>query len=226
MIDVLYIKGITSPNSDLEIKYSLRSLCHIEDLGRVFISGIKPSFVTNVTLIPCYDIGYPMINHWWKVTQAIKNSDIGENFVLMYDDIFFLKDICLESYPSYHRGVLGNFDTGTLAYQESLSRTKKWLLERNMPILDYELHIPFIYNRENFLVLEKIFETQTQERSPLAVRSIYGNLFVDSSPQREDFKMRKKTDKIPDRECFSCSDEAFPFQFLDKLFPEKGDFEK
>ena len=226
MIDILYIKGITSPNSDLEIKYSLRSLCHVKDLGRVFISGIKPSFVTNVTHIPCYDIGYPMVNHWWKVSQAIKNSDISENFVLMYDDIFFLKDICLESYPSYYRGNLGDFETGTLTYQESLSKTKKWLLEHDMDILDYELHVPFIYNRENFLILDKIYEPQISERSPLAVRSMYGNIFGYTAIQRDDFKMRKKTDKIPDRECFSCSDEAFPFKFLDNLFPEKGDFEK
>lgn len=225
-MDILYIKGNQSPNKDLELLYSLRSLSKVTDLDRVFICGKTPSFVRNVISIPCEDIGYPMVNHWWKVTTAIQNSDISENFALMYDDIFFLKETTLEGYFCYHRGDLGDFDTGTPLYQESLSKTKKWLLKNKLPILDYELHIPFIYNRENFMWLYPIYENQIQDHSPLAVRSIYGNLFIKNSPQRNDFKMRNLSDTIPDRECFSCSDSSFPFLLLDTLYPTKGDYEE
>ena len=225
-MDVLYIKGITSPNSDLELKYSLRSLSHVKDLGKVYICGQMPHFVTNVKFIPCDDIGYPAINHWWKVSNGIKNSKIGDNFILMYDDIFLLKDICLETYPQYHRGELDEFKTGTPLYRESLRKAKKWLLERGYPTKDYGLHIPFTYNRENFLKLDPIYENIKDDKSAPAPRSIYGNMFVTDSPQRDDFKMRRKSDIIPDVECFSCSDDAFPFQYLDNLFPNKGDFEK
>lgn len=224
-MDILYIKGVCSPNSDLELKYSLRSLCHVKDLGDVYICGRKPSFVTNVKFIPCDDIGYPAINHWWKVTNGIKNSKIGDNFILMYDDIFFIKDVTLSEYPQFHRGFLGDFHTGSPLYRDSLMKAKKWLENRGFPTRDYGLHIPFTYNRENFLKLYDIYDGIRTDRSAPAPRSIYGNMFVADSPQRDDFKMRKKTDIIPDVECFSCSDEAFPFQFLDNLFPNKGDFE-
>lgn len=218
-MDILYITK-HSPNNDLELLYSLRSL-KFTSVDRVFISGFKPRFVKNVIHIPCDDISYPAVNHWWKVTTAIKNSDISENFLLMYDDIFFLKETPISEFPSYHRGVLGDFATGTQLYQENLSRTKKWLLERKLPILDYSLHLPIIYNRDNFLKLEPIFK----DKIPFAVRSLYGNMFVKDSPQRDDFKLRRITDKIPDVECFSSSDEVFPYRFLNEKFPNKGDFE-
>lgn len=223
-MDILYIYH-KSPNNDLELMYSLRSLSHIRDLGRVFVCGYLPRFVKNVIYIPCDDIGYPAINHWWKVTQAIKNSDIGENFVLMYDDIFFLKDTTLGTFPNYHRGILGEVKVGTPLYQETLCKTKKWLLKHELPILDYSLHLPFTYNRGNFLMLEEIFKPLIREQSPLAPRSIYGNMFVNDSPLRDDFKMRNISDSIPDRECFSVSDSCFPQNLLDTLYPLKGDFE-
>lgn len=93
MIDVLYIKGKQSNNYDSELKYSLRSLdvC-VSDIGRVFITGECPNFVdkSKVVFTPENDIGCPMINHWWKVSQTIKQTDISDNFALMYDDIFFV----------------------------------------------------------------------------------------------------------------------------------------
>ena len=89
MIDILYIKGAKSPNNDDELRYSLRSLKFVRDKGRVFITGNRPDFVQNIIHIPCDDIGCRMINHWWKVTQTILQTDISDDFVLMYDDIFF-----------------------------------------------------------------------------------------------------------------------------------------
>ena len=227
MVDILYIKGRESPNKDLELLYSLRSLKHVKDLGRVFVTGKRPHFVQNVIHTPCDDIGCKTINHWWKVTQTILNTDIGDNFVLMYDDIFFLKDVYLENYPYYNRGQLSEHNTGTQAYMDNLREAQKVLKRLGKPTLDYTLHIPCIYNRENFLKLREIYEPYISKSAAPSVRCIYGNLFVGDSPYREDLKLRTKSDKLRDEDCFSISDEMFVNVkgLLDERFGEKCKYE-
>ncbi len=227
-IDVLYIKGVQSPNKDLELLYSLRSLAkHGKNFNRVFITGKRPSFVKNVIHTPCNDIGCKTINHWWKVTQTILNTDISDNFLLMYDDIFFLKDVNLSEYPFYNRGNLSEHNTGTQSYMDNLREAQKVLKKLGKSTLDYTLHTPCIYNKDNFLKLGEIYQPYMSKSSAPSVRCIYGNLFVGDSPYREDLKLRVKSDKLRDEDCFSISDEMFVNvkDFLDERFGKRCEYE-
>lgn len=224
MIDVLYIKGFASPNNDKELRFSLRSLSCIKDLGRVFITGECPG-LKNVIHTPEKDVGCRMINHWWKVHQTILKTDISDNFVLMYDDIFFTKEIILGDYPAYNRGILGTHNTGTPLYRKNLQEAWQWLYDRGHERKDFELHCPIIYNRENFLTLESIYRPYLKKEYAPAVRSIYGNLFVKNSPFREDLKKEKKDYNI--EECFSVSDSSFRYfeDYLQEKYPEPCKYE-
>lgn len=227
-IDVLYIKGVQSPNKDLELLYSLRSLAkHGKNFNRVFITGKRPSFVKNVIHTPCNDIGCRTINHWWKVTQTILNTDISDNFLLMYDDIFFLKDVNLSEYPFYNRGDLSEHNTGTQSYMDNLREAQKVLKKLGKSTLDYTLHTPCIYNKDNFLKLGEIYQPYMSKSAAPSVRCIYGNLFVGDSPYREDLKLRVKSDKVRDEDCFSISDEMFANvkDLLDERFSERCEYE-
>ena len=226
MIDVLYIKGCYSPNNDEELRYSLRSLSKMVDLGRVFITGNCPKFVENVIHTPAKDIGCRMINHWWKVHQTILQTDISDNFVLMYDDIFFTKNVSMGDYPAFNRGILGTHINGTPLYRKNLQEAWQWLYDRGLPRKDFELHIPIIYNRENFLKLEDIYKGYIKKEVAPAVRSVYGNLFVKDSPFREDLKLYQKGDII-DSECISTTDGTFKYalEYLKQEFPNRGKYE-
>lgn len=229
MIDVVYIKGTKSPNNDEELKFSLRSLKCVKDLGRVFITGECPIFIdrSKVIFTQEKDIGCKMINHWWKVTQTILKTDISENFVLMYDDIFFMKEVSLRDYPAYNRGLLKDHTTGTLLYRQNLFDTDKWLKENGYNTLDYELHIPFIYNRTKFLKLKPIMEKYIKKPKALAVRSLYGNINNLPSPYRKDLKLREKDCNIGDNECFSTSDNTFKnvYELLKSKYSEGCKYE-
>ena len=233
MIDILYIKGKKSPNNDLELMYSLRSLeYNCMDYGRVFITGECPEYVdeNKVVFTPADDVGVPMMNHWWKVQQTIDRTDISDDFVLMYDDIFFTKTVYLTDYPFYKRGVLGMLMTGGEVYRQNLLNTKIWLENHHYPIYDFELHVPCIYNREKFSSLRNIFDPLKDRGQPISCRSIYANLFCPESPYRIDIKLREKGQIVPtDFDCFSVSDNAFKYEtleYLENKYSERSDFEK
>lgn len=236
MTDVLYIKGKESLNHDLEMKYSLRSLeRYVDGVDRVFITGECPDYVdrTKVVYTPEEDIGCPMVNHWWKVTQTIKKTDISDNFLLMYDDIFFLDLVNASTYRTFFRGFLSQNKVGGGEYQQALKNTAVWLKKNGIAEIDFEEHAPIIYNREKFLTLEEIFEPLKKDNFGLAVRSIYGNKFVKCPIYRPDLKIREATERVEDipnwYDCFSVSDRAFSCHvqpWLESNYKHKGKYEK
>lgn len=226
-MDILYIKGRKSPNNDDELRYSLRSLKYVTDVGRVFITGERPSFVQNIIHTQCDDIGCRTINHWWKVTQTILQTDISNDFVLMYDDIFFTKEISLSTYPYYNRGELKDHSTGTPAYIENLKEAQRVLKKMGLPTVDYTLHVPCIYNRDNFLKMRDLYTEYMDKSIAPSVRCMYGNMFNVKTEYREDLKLRGKENNIGDKECFSTSDESFKYvrEYLENTFPERCKYE-
>lgn len=227
MIDILYIKGVESPSKDEELRFSLRSLKCVKDVGRVFITGKCPSFVKNVIFTPCDDIGCKTINHWWKVTQTILQTDISDDFVLMYDDIFFTNDVNLSDYPFYNRGRIEDHKTGTAAYRENLKEAQRVLEKMKMPTLDYTLHIPCIYNRDRFLEMKPLYMKYIHSPVAPSVRCMYGNLFDVKTEFREDIKIRTSKDSTGDNECFSTADDTFKcvLPLLKEKFPEECKYE-
>ena len=235
MIDVLYIYK-HSQNDDQELKYSLRSLeKYVGDYGRVFITGDIPEFIDQEKVIytPAQDIGAPMTNHWHKVTETIKKTDIGNFFALVYDDVFFIKHTNLSCYPFYQRGKLGQDPNGGEHYRQTLLNAKYFLEQKGFPINDYELHVPCVYHRNSFLKIGKFFEERKGDCQSMAVRSVYGNMILmPEQPYRGDIKIRgeeKVKDVIGVADCFSVSEKAFQYDtlsFLEQEFPNKSRWEK
>ena len=234
-IDVLYIVGRGSLYGNEELRYSLRSLDKFgQNVGRVFITGECPKFVdqTKVTFLPELDIGCPAINHWWKVHQTFSKTDIGGRALLMYDDIFFCRPTDCANYPWRWRGELPTLRPDG-EYRRSLYNAERWLEQRNMPILNYTLHQPCIYEKKNFLKMEKDFDDLKLSDVAMSPRSIYANRFVCGRTEfMEDLKIRATVDNlaelIKDRDCFSIADDCLdgPVQWwLDETLPERSQWE-
>ena len=145
-IDVLYIIGNGSLYGNVELRYSLRSLDKFgKNVGRVFITGECPDFIDRekITFFPELDIGCRAINHWWKVDQTFRKTDIGDRALLMYDDIFLCKNVDLAKYPWRWRSELPNIRPDG-EYKRTLFNAHEWLFKRNYPVLNYCLHQPCI----------------------------------------------------------------------------------
>lgn len=232
-IDILYIVGTGSKFDNRELLYSLRSLDKFgKNVGRVIISGYCPDFIDKdkIVHVECEDIATPSVNHWWKVKQAFKVAE-SNKVLLMYDDIFFCKDVYCENYPYYFRGELPSEDKlskwGHIQYL-----AKSWLSKRGLPTKHYGVHTPFIYEREKFEKLDKVFQG-FKAQGGVSVRSLYGNVYVTGATQRDDIKIFvdywDMDQWVKDKECFSTAPDNFdkaPEKWLRENFKEKSRWEK
>ena len=233
-IDVLYIVGTGSKFGNEELKYSLRSLeTYVEDYGQVFITGVCPPFIDKTKVIHTHeqDLDCPMMSHWWKVRQTIEKSDISNNFVLMYDDIFFVKPTKLTNYPFYHKELLTD-KIGDGIYRRSLTNAANFLKKEGRSVCDCELHIPCVYNKIMFKQMDSFFVPLMKDSIGMAVRSVYANYFGMVGPLRGDIKLRTSVDTVEgmigNADCFSVSDWVYQCdtqRWLKEHFPNKSKFE-
>lgn len=153
-MDVVYILGKGSPRSDLELLFSIRSLeKHMKDLGRIFVVGERPTWLKNVIYISCPD---PYEKAWqnafYKVKKACEHPSLNDEFLLMNDDFFMLKDFVGSEYPYY---ALANRDGGC-----------------NGPY-SFAVHAPIKINKS----LYKQIPLDITQKGDWSPRSLYGNFF-------------------------------------------------
>lgn len=234
-IDVLYILGTGSKYNNEELRYSLRSLEKFgQNVGRVFITGDCPKFIdqTKITFLPELDIGCRAINHWWKVDQTFRKTDIGDRALLMYDDIFFCKPTDLANYPWRWRKMLPT-EKPENHYKLSLYNTFVWLQKNGLTTIDYCLHQPCIYERDKFLSMEKDFEELKLSDVAMSPRAVYANRFLSGEIEKlDDLKIKQLVpdleELIKDRDCFSIADDCLDGpvkEWLEKNLPERSKFE-
>lgn len=229
-MDVLYILGKGSKWDNNEIRYSLRSLeKHGQGFNRVFITGENPGFTKNIEYNYCPDIGYATINHMHKVRWTFQNTDISDDIILMYDDVYFMQDVQLNEYPYRYTGELYEKPNIARGFVMSMYKCRKMLENLNKPTKNYGVHCPFIYNRQKFLSLNQYWDKMNRGFY-FSVRSFYGNYHEVNGVKSKDAKVIQPRDiKITGQDFFSISDFALDNgldKYLEKLYDKKSKYEK
>ncbi|MCQ2310172.1 MAG: hypothetical protein MJZ64_00255 [Paludibacteraceae bacterium] len=239
-MDILYIIGAGSKWANNELRYSLRSVAKFgKNVGRIYVCGVNPGIISDkVTFIPCddpYDTAHKNIQH--KIDYAIRNSDIGEHFLLSSDDHFFVRDVDLDKYPLYSKGMLPDVVKKNEPYFHSLVETRQLLEQASLPINQTNPHCDTHITRS---VWEKTADLRVAAMNlPHGgeVNCIIGNqLIADGmkcTPYR-DVKVRQFKSindlkrQIGDSHCFSIFDSAIYCgleEYLMQLFPEQCEYE-
>lgn len=178
-MDVVYILGTGSKWQDNELRYSLRSLSHIEH-GQVFIVGERPDWLQNIIHVPAEDIygDQKQRNALHKLSEALK-TDASEDFILMNDDFFILRPTTVRY--AYRRKLKDALDGRAGGrYKTAITNTLAMFPDG----LDYSLHIPFIYNKV------KLAETISAcGNEPVLLRTVYGNMHNVGGEQMDDVKL-------------------------------------
>lgn len=237
-MDVLYLLGKGSLWNNRELRYSLRSLEQFATgVDRVFVVGEDPGFL-NKDLIQYHyvdDPGCVSYNHIHKVKWAIENTDISDDFLLNYDDNFFIAPVDIRSYPYYFKGDLPSLSGTKRQYSFSLVNTYDALTKFGKKTKNFSVHCPVIYNKEKFMALNDPFwELARVIEHGFAVRSLYCNMHGIEGEFKEDCKIREVNgmshvfEIIRGRGVFSISDYSIELgvaEALRELFPTPSDYE-
>ncbi|AKR55711.1 hypothetical protein XM25_07850 [Devosia sp. H5989] len=221
-MDIVY--PYKSVPDDFELRYSLRSLVNVPH-ERVIVAGDRPIIISrdvvHVTVDPVADRYQSSTTN---IVAAIERAGVSGDFILMHDDMFVLEPW---SYQHEHRGTIEEYVRAGGASGEYLARaaSTRDLLQAHgiADPLFFGLHTPTVYNAERVLDLVREFEGQRY-----LLRTLYHNLFLAPSRQRDDVKVRAWSGSV-DGDILSISDEcaAHPgFKaWIAARFPERCSYE-
>lgn len=178
-MDVVYPLGTGSHHNNLELLYSLRALdAYVTDVDRVIIVGADPGWLKNVVILPFKD-GHACkeANIMLKVKHACTAlQDLTQRFLHVHDDHFCLGPVAAGDVPYWHGRPLRQLANALRPgshYRASLENTETALWLRNLPVLNYDLHLPIVYDKHRFVEINERFDWNT--RHGFVVKSLYAN---------------------------------------------------
>lgn len=167
-----------------ELRYSIRSVLQNTPAENVWVIGGKPKWY-NGNFVEVKDGHNKFDNIKNCIATISKTDEISDDFVLMNDDFFIVKEI--DAMPNYHGGYLQDkvneytkLNPGSY-YTKLLDKTLKYLqkIGYQNPI-DYDIHTPMIMNKDNLSIAVQ---------KPHSIRSVYGNMFDIGGTKITDVKV-------------------------------------
>ena len=216
-----------------ELRYSIRSVINSFPEAKVWVVGGKPNWYVG-NYIDVGQIGLKYNNAINNLNALCDSEEISDDFVLMNDDFFILKQI--DNIEYFHGGFLYNkinrfkqLSRGS-AYIKKLMVTEQTLKDYNVESpLDYELHVPMVMNKQKL-------KTIIDKDQNCLWRSLYGNLFNVGGTETTDVKIyhsnanQSISYKITNDSIYASTDDITFKELwatnLKKSFPHKTIYEK
>lgn len=234
-MDVVYLLK-DSPTNE-EFIYSLRSLKNLPH-DRVFIVGGCPNNINmeKVFYIPLRQGGSKYKNTTQNLITACQDARLSQEFILMNDDFFILKKIentteelnlCRGTISAVLEGYEKRYGKDANNYIKGMRQTMIFLQDCGIKEpLSYELHIPFIMDKDKFLEIFSL--PHVSSVNVLHKRSVYGNLYHKNSTYCEDVKFFANIYvPIHNDKFLSTEDNSFALvkPYLSNLFSSKSEYE-
>lgn len=246
-LDIVY--PYKTDGSGEELRYSLRSLVNIPHRYVWVVGDREPWFSDEIRYIK-FDhtqIGknkYQNVNEAlialsiWDEYEATGRENPSSDYILFNDDFFILQPI--DNLPRITNGTLQDkikalknnpYTKNNKIYISGLEYALERLKVTNTVCLNYESHLPMIFNQEKYA---KIF---SQQKDSPARRSLYGNAFIDKDDLRygmynleSDCKIYDPEQEISGHPIF-ISTTANSFhgkagQYIKQMFTERSIYER
>lgn len=132
--------------------------------------------------------------------MLLKLADNFDEFILMYDDIFFSRKVDIVNYTCGELKGKKN-----RAYNLCIQNTIDFLRYFNKPILSYDAHQPFLFNSNKLKELYKLVDN----KQPHLPKSLYGNYYELESVDISNLKVasyKKALLRLDEHGMFSSTD--------------------
>ena len=227
-LDVVYVlkQGVQGD----ELRYSIRSLKNLPHRN-VWVYGDCPEWLTGVFHVPTEQKGIKWENTSNMYLQICSNPNISDKFIIMNDDFYILEPI--EKLDYYYSKTLPERIEETKIragstlrlsrYGQQLQMVEYYLTKNHYSNLNYELHIPMIFDKK---LLKRAIK-KLPNRGYAARRSLYANVNELGGIDRPDCKIYDITTTPKKGEIF-CSTADFSFRhgrikkYLQEKFKEKS----
>lgn len=179
-LDIVYpIKRGASRIDDLELFWSLRSVAqNLTGVGRIVIFGSRPAYL-DVEEVAMPDDGDKALNLNAKY-RAMVASDISDPFLLMDDDLFFLRSV--SGHPLYYGGSLPALveEHARRAYGQYMANTLALLRSHGLPERNFQIHQPLLIDKRTLAVAMEM-----AGKVSCVMGSLYGNINLARFPTQE-----------------------------------------
>jgi hypothetical protein len=181
-----------------ELRYSMRSVeRHFTGLKNIVLCGDKPHWYSgNFIDSPKFTkrqakqkFGTGCWCKWVdsviKLQKIIDSPLVTDDFLWLYDDTFFMRDISTEEalIPRCTRLLCAHPDAkADGAWREVLRRTTVALHEAGRPSRNYSHHGPVVYNKQK---LQATIDKFQPDKGPRAIESLYLNHHYDESQAKQ-----------------------------------------
>ncbi len=216
-----------------ELRYSIRSVLKNTKDAVIWVVGGKPNwYIGNYIKVIQDQNKYQ--NALNNLRTACLSDQIPENFILMNDDFYIIKQ--LDEIKTYHNGLLADKLTTYQdldhhsSYTARLFKTYRELQKsRIQDPLSYELHVPMPMEKSKLINV-------LGEKYTILWRSAYGNRYKVGGEEIRDVKIYKRGPLLPisynkeeyDLPYLSNADNSFDLikDFIIANFPDKSIYEK
>lgn len=239
-LDIVYVVKDSAYNA--ELRYSLRSVDKNFPHHKVWFYGGKPVGLhpdKQVVVEQKGDRKYDRVRNMLKMIA--ENDEITEDFVLFNDDFFVMNKV--KDLPYYAYGNLTDLciriecknNYRPTPYTTELKKTYAALCSKDCLAVNFELHVPIIFNRR---LLREVLEEFPDSKG---TRSLYCNKLLKIEGTKyywfmssDDVKIWEK-DETPENRALkipflSTSDESFANglvgDFIRRQFPDKSRWER
>jgi hypothetical protein len=227
-------KKLGSKWDDNELRYSLRSLQqNLQGMGRVFIVGHKPEWLTGVIHVPAEDVHTRNkdANLIDKVLLACR-SGVSSTFLRLSDDQCLLRP--WDGLDVWHMGnAKGQRQRGK--WWRRMRRTCNYLELMERPTLFYDCHCPAPVDRDTFVSVMEAVDYQTPpgmcintlyfNSTDIPRKQMAGRKAAFHRAQRLKRLRRRTRGKLFLGYSEAGTNDAMK-RFLQELFPEPSRFER
>lgn len=233
-MDVVYV--VRPGDRNEELRYSLRSLRNLSDVGQIWIAGHCPAWVDRdqVRFVPVEQRGTRFVNSTANLRAVLEADDGPEEFIYFNDDFFVTRP--MDRVPVLTRGSarrhLLHVPRPLNSYVAGLEATVGLLAElgHDDPAW-FELHTPMVIRSAG--MLEALGLAALAGLAHPHKRTLYGNLAGLTGPAVPDCKLHEPSaDPWPLRGFgfLSTATPAFRYglagRWVRQLFPEPSPFER